>query len=68
VFAYTIWCLGAKVGNRRLPVEVSRLLSPVLVDSGGLYCHVSADVLVCKSLVARQHFNIKRLIFLGVIQ
>ena len=68
MFAYTIWCLRAKVGNRRLPVEVSRLLSPVLVDSGGLYCQVSADVLVCGSLVARQHFNIKRLIFLGVIQ
>ena len=68
MFAYTIWCLRAKVGNRRLPVEVARLLSPVLVDSGGLYCHVSADVLICESLVARQHFNIKRLILLGVIR
>ena len=68
MFAYTICCPRAEVGNRRLPLEVSRLLSPVLVDSGGLYCHVSADVLVCWSLVARQHFNIKRLILLGVIQ
>ena len=44
-----------KVGNRRLPATVLILLSSVLVDIGRLYCHVSADVLVCRSLVARQH-------------
>ena len=57
-----------KVGNRRLPTTVLILLSSVLADVGRLYCHVSADVLVCWSLVARQHFNIKRLILLGVIR
>ena len=40
----------------------------VLAQSGRLYCHVFADVLVCWSLVAIQCFNIKRLILLGVIR
>ena len=68
VFMYTIRYPRNKVGNRRLPAGVLILFSSLLADIGRLYCHVSADVLGCRSLVARHHFNIKRLILLGVIR
>ena len=55
VFMYTIRRLAKKVDNRRLLVGGVLSLSPVLKDIGRLYCHVSADVIVCWGLVARQH-------------